>query len=157
MKIYNPNTGWKLIKEEIVLRTHYGNKINWLRGLALDNLFLRKLPKFLSKIDRIDGYFYCFLNKLTSLENCPQIIDGDFSCSSNDLISLKGGPKIVKQFDCSNNKLTSLKWCPIRVRGTFWCTHNSKQFTKKEVLKYCNIDKYPDGKLKMFLIINYDL
>ncbi len=95
---------------------------------------LHNCPKIAS------GGFYCNNNKLTSLEGCPKTIGRDFSCSDNKLTSLKHCPKIVSgSFYCVSNKLTSLEGCPKTVGGDFWCRNNSKQFTKEEVLKVCDV------------------
>ena len=51
--------------------------------------------------EKVDGYFCCSVNKLTSLEHCPYEVGGDFSCSYN--------------------KLTSLEHCPSEVGGDFGC------------------------------------
>jgi len=72
-----------------------------------------------------EGDFYCWSNKLTSLEGSPKEVHGDFSCYNNNLTSLKGSPEIVYgHFNCSGNNLTSLEECPEIVHGDFECSAN---------------------------------
>lgn len=133
MKVYNPHTVWRVIEERIVHR-NYGS-------LYLSELFLKKLPHFLSRIDRISGDFYVQNNKLTSLENCPKHVSGHFVCTRNRLTSLhgcsrvnatcifncahnmlttlEGGPKSVNEYYCHNNLLRDLKGGPMRVKRYF--------------------------------------
>src|SRR5690606_7545334 len=71
---------------------------------------LKELPL---KFGRVDGYFYCGSNQLTSLEGGPNSVGGHFSCSYNQLTSLEGSPNSVGGgFYCNNNQLTSLKGGP---------------------------------------------
>ena len=69
-------------------------------------------------------------------------VDAFFSVQNNNLISLNGCPIFVKSmFSCSNNDLESLEGCP-KFAGSFWCHSNEKQFTKKDVLEYCDVSPY---------------
>ena len=52
----------------------------------------RELTKLPLKFGRVTGYFYCFNNRLTSLEGGPSSVGGYFDCSHNQLTSLEGGP-----------------------------------------------------------------
>jgi len=89
----------------------------------LHDIQLIKIPL---KFNKVDGYFYCYNNKLTSLEGCPKEIGGNFSCRDNFLTSLEGCPKeIGGNFYCYRNKLTSLEGCPEKVDGNFFCFNNS--------------------------------
>jgi hypothetical protein len=73
----------------------------------------------------IGGYFYCENNRLTSLVGAPQEVGFWFSCDHNQLTSLEGAPqKVGGDFICSNNQLTSLEGAPQRVRGSFFCENN---------------------------------
>ena len=73
----------------------------------------------------IGGYFYCENNRLTSLEGAPQRVRGSFKCTNNQLTSLEGAPQSVGQaFNCSNNQLTSLVGAPQKVGFWFSCDHN---------------------------------
>ena len=75
------------------------------------------LPEFI-KFNKTDS-FYIGYNNLTTLRGCPKEVKNDFSCSQN--------------------KLTSLKFSPEKVGGKFHCSGNSKHFTVKNVLQYCNV------------------
>ena len=76
-------------------------------------------------IDYEGGNFYCYNNKLTSLEGAPSHVDGYFNCSVNKLTSLAGAPSHVgDDFSCSHNELTSLEGAPSRVNGDFYCYYN---------------------------------
>ena len=60
---------------------------------------------------RISGYFYCSVNKLTSLEGAPSSIGGDLDCFSNCLSSLHNIHKQIKHIggyaDFRKNPITS--------------------------------------------------
>jgi len=108
----------------------------------LHDLGLKKLPV---KFKKVEGYFDCSLNQLTSLEGAPEYVGRSFNCGLNQLTSLQGAPKYVGafficsdnqlktlegapehvggDFSCDNNKLTSLKGAPEEV-GEFYCSHN---------------------------------
>ena len=62
---------------------------------------------------------------LTELPLIFNRVDGFFDCSRNNLTSLKGCPRwIGGNFDCGNNRLTSLEFSPDYVGGHFWCEWN---------------------------------
>lgn len=77
-------------------------------------------------------------------ENFPDYIqfnkiDGNFSIQRNNFTTLRGCPyEVHGMFSCSNNKLKSLKYAP-KVVHNFFCHDNLKKFTKKDILKYCNV------------------
>jgi hypothetical protein len=96
----------------------------FFRGdVDLSNKGLTELPL---KFRNVTGYFYCYDNKLTSLEGSPQSVGGRFDCGDNNqLTSLEGGPREVGgNFYCGNNHLTSLEGCPQSVGGSFFCKNN---------------------------------
>jgi hypothetical protein len=67
-------------------------------------------------------------------------IRDSFICRENQLTSLKGCPKIVGNvFSCSGNQLTSLEGCPRVVKHHFICHSNKREFSEKEVRKYCRV------------------
>ena len=51
--------------------------------------------------------FYCYENKLTSLEYCTADIEYELVCSNNNIINLKGFPN-VKEFDIGENPVNRL-------------------------------------------------
>jgi hypothetical protein len=62
---------------------------------------MKKLPV---KFGKVSGYFYCSMNKLTTLEGCPKHVGGVFNCFGNRLTTLDGCPKYIGSFSCG--KLT---------------------------------------------------
>ena len=59
------------------------------------------------------GDFYCYNNKLVSLEGSPQKVGGTFSCSDNQLVSLEGAPQRVGAI--LNCDPITLRGCPINL------------------------------------------
>ena len=97
-------------------KEYIGKKVNVTGNVYLYDLGLKNIPIIFGKVG---GNFSCFDNKLTSLNGCPKEVNGDFDCNHNNLTSLKGSPsKVGEHFDCSNNK---------------------KEFTKKDVKRYCKV------------------
>ena len=89
----------------------------------LENKRLAKLPL---KFGIVSGAFWCYNNKLTTLEGAPYSVDDHFGCSRNDLTTLEGAPKSVSGgFWCTYNKLTTLEGAPYSVRGGFYCSNNN--------------------------------
>ena len=83
------------------------------------------LTKIPLKFNKVSGWFYCYNNKLTTLEGCPEKVGGLFGCSFNNLTTLEGSPKEVGgDFYCHNNKLTTLEGSPKEVGGSFCCNTN---------------------------------
>ena len=50
-------------------------------NVDLDYLILTKLPL---KFNKINGYFDCSRNKLTTLKGCPEKVNGDFYSDNNE-------------------------------------------------------------------------
>ena len=87
--------------------------------------FENKLTSLEGAPQRVGEYFNCSSNELESLKGCPKYVGGGFDCYKNELKSLKDAPDYVGQhFDCSFNKLTSLEGAPNRVNGYFQCSYN---------------------------------
>lgn len=107
---------------------------NNIKGnLDLSQMNLTVLPDILKNVT-VDGNFFCYNNKLTSLENCPKTVGGDFFCGHNLLISLEGAPKTVGgDFFCNSNKLMSLDGSPKFVGANFSCFNNPGNFTEQQV------------------------
>jgi hypothetical protein len=86
----------------------------------------KELKDFLGiRFGKVDGYFYCYTNKLTTLEGSPSEVTGNFDCSNNHLTTLEGSPsKVGGYFDCRDNQLTTLEGSPSEVRGYFDCSRN---------------------------------
>ena len=47
------------------------------------------------KLRRVRGNFYCYNNKLTTLEGAPEKVGGNFYCYNNQLTTLEGAPEYV--------------------------------------------------------------
>ena len=89
------------------------------------NLKDKRLDKFPVKFKKVGGNFYCWSDKLTTLEGAPEEVGRNFYCSGNNLTSLEGAPETVGgDFYCSNNQLTSLEGAPKKVGGDFICSYN---------------------------------
>jgi hypothetical protein len=75
----------------------------------------------------VDGDVY-LMNSLVDLKQLPLTfnkVNGFFSCRENNLTTLEGCPKKVSRFfDCSYNRLTSLEYSPKIVEGHFHCWYN---------------------------------
>jgi len=89
------------------------------------NLYYVKLYKLPLKFGKVTGDFYCYNNKLTTLEGAPKEVGGGFYCSHNQLITLEGCPmEVGGNFNCRDNKLTILEGAPREVGGYFYCNNN---------------------------------
>jgi hypothetical protein len=73
--------------------------------------------------DRVEGFFDCSDNNLTSLEGAPRYVRSGFTCSfNNKLTSLKGAPEYIgSDFLCFGNNLTSLEGLPEYIGGGVYC------------------------------------
>lgn len=89
------------------------------------NLSKKWLNEIPVQFGKVEGYFTCAYNELTSLKGCPQYVEESFYCNDNGLTNLEFCPKIVKRnFDCSYNELTTLEKCPEFVEDSFYCNDN---------------------------------
>ena len=92
-------------------------------SLSVARQGLKKLPNFSDFI--VKESFFCYGNKLTSLEGAPQTVGNDFICYDNKLTSLRGAPeKISGRFYCHRNELTSLEGAPQFIGRRFDCQLN---------------------------------
>jgi hypothetical protein len=75
---------------------------------------------------RVSGDFWCYNNRLTTLEGAPETVGVSFWCNNNRLTTLEGAPEVVgRDFWCNNNRLTTLKGAPEVVGRGFYCHDNS--------------------------------
>src|SRR5690554_1650575 len=96
---------------------YIGKTVKVTGDVVLTNLGLTKLP---INFTEVGGSFYCFKNKLSSLEGAPKLVGGEYNCHRNALTSLAGSPKFVgRDFDCRDNKLKSTKGKPEFIGGGF--------------------------------------
>jgi len=90
--------------------------------INLSGFGIKQLPV---KFKYVGSNFFCFDNKLITLEGAPQKIGGDFICNENKLRTLEGAPQEVGgSFYCDDNQLTSLEGAPQEVGGGFSCSCN---------------------------------
>jgi hypothetical protein len=74
---------------------------------------------------RVDGHFFCYSNKLTSLKGSPKYVGDIFACEDNKLTSLLGGPEEVGgDYGCHYNQLTNLNHLAKIIGGEVDCSHN---------------------------------
>jgi hypothetical protein len=72
-------------------------------------------------LQSVGGNFYCYNNKLTSLEGAPESVGGYFNCDNNNLTSLEGAPESVGgYFDCRNNPVNSVIHTWINIKDRRW-------------------------------------
>ncbi|SDK23161.1 hypothetical protein SAMN05192566_0725 [Methylophilus rhizosphaerae] len=91
-------------------------------NVDLERCWLKELPV---QFGKVEGFFDCANNQLTSLKGCPYEVDGYFACHNNKLTSLEHSPKYINgDFECDYNQLTSLEHSPLRVNGDFHCLNN---------------------------------
>lgn len=74
----------------------------------ISNMRLDKIPL---QFGKIEGYFNCSKNNLTSLKGSPTIVGGCFYCHENNLTSLEYSPEKALSLYCSDNNLTNLEGC----------------------------------------------
>lgn len=72
----------------------------------------------------VESHFFCYSNKLKSLQGAPRKVNGIFDCSFNELTTLEFAPKEASFFVCSDNKLISLIGAPQCIEGDFDCNTN---------------------------------
>ena len=89
------------------------------------NLYDKGLTKLPLKFNKVDGYFDCGRNQLTSFEGSPVEVNGSFYCYQNKLTSFEYAPKIIRgSFDCSWNNIKTFEYFPSFVKRYFWCDDN---------------------------------
>ncbi len=104
------------------------------------DLTFKELTELPVSFKRVNGYFWCTGNKITSTKGFPQVVTGSFYCNRNHLTSLVGGPMIVGGFyNCSENWLSTLEGSPVVIQESFDCDDN-RLFT----LEHCPIDVAED-------------
>ena len=118
------------------------------------NILSQNITKLPLRFGKVTGDFFCYKNKLTTLEGAPKEVGGNFSCHDNELTTLEGAPKEVRgDFYCSHNNLTTLEGAPKEVGGNFYCYMN-KLITLKWAPEYIagKVDFLPNDNLpKEFL------
>jgi hypothetical protein len=68
-------------------------------------LYDKGLTKLPLKFNKVNNWFYCNKNQLTTLEGSPVEVNGSFYCHNNNLTSFEFSPNIIRSdFVCDNNK-----------------------------------------------------
>ena len=89
------------------------------------NLINNGLTKLLLRFNKVNGWFDCSYNKLTSLEGSPVEVNGQFWCSNNKLTSFKFTPKIIRgNFNCVYNNIKTFEYFPSYIKDAFYCYGN---------------------------------
>lgn len=71
------------------------------------------------------GDYFCYKNKLKTLEGIQSELNGHLICNNNKLTTIKHAPNIIKgDFNVSNNLLTSIDDCNSVIDGNFICKNN---------------------------------
>ncbi len=70
--------------------------VNVAGTVNLSCLGLERLPV---QFGTVSGNFYCYNNRLTSLEGAPSSVGGNFYCGGNRLTSLVGVHRILRRID----------------------------------------------------------
>ena len=84
------------------------------------NLWDKRLTELPLTFNKVNGYFDCGMNKLTSLKGCPRWVGSWFICSRNELPSLEFVPEYVgSSFYCIWNRLTD-NYCDTEIGGSFY-------------------------------------
>ena len=101
--------------------------INPDRSIDTNDVYLsiKGLSKLPLKFNKVNGFFTCIWNYLTSLEGSPIEVNGNFYCHGNKLESFEFSPKIIRgQFDCSCNNIKTFEYFPSYVKSYFGCYGN---------------------------------
>ena len=89
------------------------------------NLYDKGLTKLPLKFNKVDGYFDCGNNNLTTLEGSPKEVNGNFSCNVNNITSFEFSSKIVRgNFWCNYNNIKTFEYFPSYVKSYFGCYGN---------------------------------
>ncbi len=127
----------KKLKHEV----HEDGSASIHETVYLESKSLQRLP---FNFKTIKGSFWCFNNKLVSLQGSPSSVEGGFMGYNNKLTSLEGAPSSVGgDFWCNGNNLTSLEGAPKQIGGEF----RSDQFSDEQYRDFTKNEKYVKGKL----------
>ena len=125
------------------------------------NLYLSGLTKLPLKFNKVNGYFYCSNNELTSLEGSPVEVNGYFDCCNNEFTSFEFAPKIIRgDFYCECNNIKSFEYFPSFVKNDFICFSNPiftvwilfEDWTKIELLNDFDIFRDEDTDIPAIFI-----
>ncbi len=146
-------SSWKL--------NNYG-RVDTHKSVDMSNMKLTEIPV---KFGRVEGYFNCSDNQLTTLKNCPTYVGSDFVCNDNDLTSLKtpylkfgysfskfyfnGNPRLNDYFKSIKRKdfkyWGRIEWVYVLKEYPF-LINIGKRYLNERNLKYL-LERYPHLKL----------
>jgi len=150
----NPDTGFVDVNQNFFCTAQNLTDFKGIRFGKVNGFFRcdhNQLTSLKGAPESVGGDFFCNNNQLSSLEGAPQSVGGFFRCDHNQLTSLKGAPKSVGgDFGCSNNQLISLEGAPKSVGGIFWPDDNT---VSRQVLELIYSDmkqgiSYPEAVKK---------
>ena len=89
------------------------------------DLYNKNLKKLPLKFNKVNEWFDCSFNQLTTLEGSPVEVNDGFDCSNNKLTSFEFAPKIIRgYFDCDSNNIKTFEYFPRFVKSDFLCDNN---------------------------------
>jgi hypothetical protein len=112
-------------------------KVDVVGGVNIISMPLTEIPV---KFGKVSGYFNCYNNHLTSLENCPDEVGSGFYCDGNNL---KDYFKNIKEEDFKH--WDKLYWAIVLQEYPF-LINIAKNYVGKEGFIYY-IEKCPKTKL----------
>jgi hypothetical protein len=123
------------------------------------NLTGKDLYELPVQFNKVNGYFWCDHNYLTSLKGSPYELEGPFHCGGNNLTSLQYAPQTMEAIECSQNPIVSLKGFNSKIDKYFFHSYFiEKPIIIKEIENYykqVNFIKYEakltDKELRIIL------
>jgi len=73
------------------------------------DLWYEKLTSIPLNFNIVNGYFTCAENYLTSLKGCAVRVGNEFYCYNNKLTSLQYHPTVYGKFYCDNNQINTFE------------------------------------------------
>ena len=129
--------GFRMKPEDYGITKYKFNSDGTLDVFESVNLSYKNLKELPFKFGKVDGYFDCWENNLTSLKGSPKIVKGNFYCDNNNLTSFKYTPEEVNgDFYCNGVNLKSIEGLNLNgISGTIYVYHNPNlKLSEKEQL-----------------------
>jgi hypothetical protein len=125
-KIFESNSQIDTICEKYNIKNYTINSDNSVDVDGKVYFCDKKLESIPLNFNTVNGYFSCSWNNLTSLKGCPIRVGDGFYCYNNRLTSLQYSPQYMENGDyyCSWNKIESLQYCTELIRDYFSCDNN---------------------------------
>ena len=106
-------------------------------GVSINDMKLTEIPV---KFGRVNGWFHCANNNLTTLKNCPDWLDGQINFYKNPLTNYF---KSTKEEDFPH--WDKLPWFVVLLEYPF-LINSVKKYMNEEILKFY-LNEYPLTKL----------